>query len=438
MKKNIIYCLLVAVISLFFSCTREEDDLFDESAALRLNKIINEAQEILLAPEKGWIMEYFPNENSSGVMYLIKFGKTEMATMATINQYVPQYTEASGYWRVIADNGPVLSFDTYNDIFHIYADPAAPGASIADGKGLEGDYEFIIIEKTADQFKLMGKKHGAIVLMHKFPEDQEWKNYLLKIKEFDNSLFSANAPDLQLTFEGSEVAYSLSGGNTHIFTMLPSPAQVTDEEVLIPFILTEKGIRFVKPFDINDQRVQTFQLSEDRSYLYAIENSGIRITNPILPLPFFLDEKNWTQNLMWTINGSNLSDAFQTAYTKVVDGCKTIYKEDFNSFFFQYKSARKSKTLSFKSGTSKVYEGAFDFDILQNPGKEGEIIFVDKGTTDNNAKLYKSRIEGFGEMLDLITSGPFTVTTDNPLSMSALKFTSISNPDNWFTLSLTK
>jgi hypothetical protein len=428
--------LLSGLIFIPSSCVRTEEDLFEESAALRLNRAVSETKNMLLSADNGWVMEYFPTSSQPGVTFLIKFEGDEMATVAAKNEFTPEYTESQGAWNVIDDTGPVLTFDSYIDVLHLFSDP---NNELGDGAGvgLAGDYEFIILNASEETFTLKGKKRGTDIRLHRLADGQRWEDYFTALENMDARLFSKGAV-LNVTVN-DQILYSLENGYSHIFTIVPTDSAADSEDV--PFIITADGIRLSKTWETENLSVQAFKLSEDKSYLYAVENQSIRITNSTTPLSFFLSENNWTQGIVWTIDGLNSDGAFQTAYANVIEGCKTVYKEDFVGFFFTRKSG--GKTLSFKSGMQTVgmnkgkpYEGAFDFDI-SNTEKEGEVVFVDKGKADTNANIYKSKIDGFGEILDLITNGgPFTVTTDNPLSLSVLKFESVSNPDNRFVLSL--
>jgi hypothetical protein len=427
------------------SCLFEEKDIFEESAAKRLNDAIAEYFDLLTDSSNGWIMDYFPTEEQEGYTLLLNFNKNGSVRVAAKNQWFNnQYTDTVSLFRIIGDNGPVLTFDTYNEVLHFFSNPEDLEATKDDpntltvennehGRGLEGDYEFIVMEASENGFLLKGKKRGVLMSMRRLAENQDWRDYFNHLEEMNASLFNKNVPNLMMSVGDS--LFTLSNGISHIFDAVPQGGDPITDNEKIPFIVTDYGIRLVKPFEVNETSMQSFKLSEDKGYLSAIEDDEIKITNPLSLSAFFLDEENnWMKGISWTIDSLNLGGAFKTAYANVVSGCKTVYKEDFNFFFFNYKAARKSKTLSFRSGTSKVYEGAFDFDILQNPGKENEIIFVDKETADNNGLLYRSKIDGFREIVELLTTSSFTLTTDSPLCPVVLKFTSVSNPDNWFTI----
>lgn len=59
--KNIfkLLCLMISVL-LYTGCTSEEEDIFSESSAKRIEATLQADKELLCAPKNGWIMEYYP------------------------------------------------------------------------------------------------------------------------------------------------------------------------------------------------------------------------------------------------------------------------------------------------------------------------------------------------------------------------------------------
>ena len=157
MKKVFSIIICGAVVAGFTSCKNEEEDIFGESSALRLNHAVATYDDLLTSAENGWVMEYFANEEEQGYPMLVKFDKSGAVTFAAKNHYSSNdvYATEESLYEVIADNGPVLSFNSYNTLFHIFADPAdIPDTPIEEsdetGVGHEGDYEFVIYEGDAD------------------------------------------------------------------------------------------------------------------------------------------------------------------------------------------------------------------------------------------------------------------------------------------------
>jgi hypothetical protein len=152
------YLLLIGLFAAtMVACSRDEESLFEESAAIRAQKAIENAQNVFTSQEAGWEMAYFPNlENTAkGFNMVLKFKKdgsvsvTAKNSTTTMNKIV---TDSASTWQVKSDYGPILTFDTYNEVLHAWADPGG------DGAGLLGDYEFLILKATPELVLLKGKK----------------------------------------------------------------------------------------------------------------------------------------------------------------------------------------------------------------------------------------------------------------------------------------
>lgn len=83
MKRNkvLTYLVLMLPALLFQSCLKDQDDVFDESSAARMENYLNEAQRVLMSSEEGWALDYYPETNRvyGGFTYTLKFGKSEVA-----------------------------------------------------------------------------------------------------------------------------------------------------------------------------------------------------------------------------------------------------------------------------------------------------------------------------------------------------------------------
>ena len=136
MKKyfNIFLLALVALASLtLVSCKNETEEIFDEDAITRLEKA--KADFINILTDKGgkWQMQYYANSDEPGYVYVMTFRTDGSVTISGKNQWigyvegeslnVPTYGSQTSLWDVITDNGPVLSFNSFNKYFHVFADP---------------------------------------------------------------------------------------------------------------------------------------------------------------------------------------------------------------------------------------------------------------------------------------------------------------------------
>ena len=115
----------LAVASLFSACSRDEESLFDKSAAERAQWTLDNAKQVLISQQNGWEMLYFANRESRGYNVVVKFHENGKV-VATANNALTtqnQILTDSSTWLVKNDYGPIISFDTYNEVLHAWADP---------------------------------------------------------------------------------------------------------------------------------------------------------------------------------------------------------------------------------------------------------------------------------------------------------------------------
>ena len=164
--KKIIFSLAIAAIALSLTgCAGEEDNIFEKSAAERLNESSDKYSARLEAQPNGWAMQYYPtlkdvSPAGSGYLILMDFNPDNSVRVAMDNRFSGnQYSTATSGWEVIKDNGPVLSFNTYNSCMHAFSDPEdIPWTSDNEqSEGCGGDYEFIIVDAPEDASYMMLK-----------------------------------------------------------------------------------------------------------------------------------------------------------------------------------------------------------------------------------------------------------------------------------------
>jgi len=177
MKTRYLYILLGLFLLTFASCKFVEDDIFDASAAVRLNTAKLEYKNILTNAPNGWAMEYFATSESVGYTFLMEFNAGGTVTIAAKNSFTKNvYKTENSFFDIIGDNGPVLTFNTYNTLFNSFANPENPR-----GYGLEGDYEFIVLKADSNEVKLKGKKRGTYIFLRKIDVNESWTAYFTKL-----------------------------------------------------------------------------------------------------------------------------------------------------------------------------------------------------------------------------------------------------------------
>lgn len=175
-KKITIFFLVLSAISLQ-SCLFEEDLKFTQSANERITEVNEKCRQTLTSSVYGWKMAYDSNPNSC-TRFFVKFKgdtvifKSDASTATTLQGDTSLY-------NFKMSQGPVLSFDTYNTIFHALSNPNTSNGT----KG--GDSDFTIMKVTDDSIVLKGIKGQTHVTMYKASANDE-ANYFANNTRFKN------------------------------------------------------------------------------------------------------------------------------------------------------------------------------------------------------------------------------------------------------------
>ena len=440
MKRIIKYIPLVGLVFILSSCLSEEKNLFPESAALRSNHAIENTKQILISPSNnnGWVMEYFPNNATEGYTFLMNFNSNTFATIAAKNKYTPNYTTDESAFNVIGDNGPVLTFNTYNRVFHIFSDPKDPqGGSGLDGIGLLGDYEFIVMNITNDLLTLKGKKRATEIIMYPLAKGQNWKTYFDILDKMDASLFNPKLP-VMLTMKANtgDSIYYLTNGSNHIFTARTQREIDTEDAGRnIPFIITDYGLRFAQPFIMGEDTVQTFRLSDDKNKLVCIDKGKNATISALNPVDFFLYFHNNNRATAFINSDSDMSASVKSAYSAIENG--VIARSRVLDYIQFVKDRTWSTSLAIRTSRTggTLIEGFLSFTITKK--NNSEIDFVFNGFTGNynsNGKTYYDIYEGISDFVAFM-EGSYKVEIQGiALSTGIIRLTSTTDSEKWFNL----
>jgi hypothetical protein len=296
------------------SCLFEDDDKFDESAALRIEHFTDEVQELLSSADNGWVMEYFPNSASKGYTMLCRFTPEGTVTVASDHEYLRnnqagKYTEATSLYELLKEDGPVLSFNTWNDVLTVFVDPVDPTTGEEDGYGLQGDHNFVILSATESEIRLRGERQNGELRM--YPCTKDWQQFLADVKQTKADFFNSSISGFTFT-TGQDTIYA-SGVTTGIMVLgerLIDPIVSYQE----PFIVTDRGIRFQFAYNFNGVTAQEFVINADSSALVSTE--GGVVFAPIW--------QNYaaTHLALWTLDASAFSAELQAAYDSLAAAVK--------------------------------------------------------------------------------------------------------------------
>lgn len=414
MKK--IYYLLYLVLAVTFSaCTHEEEDLFAESSAERADAAIKADLEVLTSPTNGWLMEYFPAtmQEYGGYNMIMSFGTDGKVKVAS-EIASPDLTLTSLY-SIKQSAGTILSFDTYNDIFHAFSDPSAPLGG-DNGYGFEGDYDFLILEATAEKVVLKGKKTGGYAILT--PMQGDWAAYITSIHESEASM---NFPKYELQLDGQSIGVSISY-RTLTFSYKDADGNALSQTA--SYIVTPTGYKFYEPIEINGKVISGFTYDASNIKFNELADASI-VMVPIIPP---INEQ--FVNGDWFVAYSQLGAFGQTYFAY----CKKNYLDALGEELqYAFMGSMLYGSFGFNFSSSG-YQGllGYDYELIG----ENQIAMGFNFTGQGNGVWYYNNA-GFHYLLNPFGySSPrvFTLTYDDLANPTYITLTEDANPNNSITL----
>ena len=256
MKKILMFTtalgLMVATLP---SCLKDDKANFSGSPAARLDEAVKVNKQILESAPNGWSLGYYAGRNYSGPGFTLtlKFkdgkayimGDNKDATTVGVSEY-----------DVVKDQGVVLTFPTYNSVIHELA-----GASQGYPEGLQGDYEFSILEANSNFIRLRGKKWKNEMILTPI-KNQTQEEFIQKVLTIREGMTTNNYHFIL----GKD---TLSAGEVNIETRRLT-AKINNVSYDLPYNLTDTGLNLSSPIKIGTKEYSSFTWNEaDKSF-----NSG--------------------------------------------------------------------------------------------------------------------------------------------------------------------
>ena len=256
MKKILMFTtalgLMVATLP---SCLKDDKANFSGSPAARLDEAVKVNKQILESAPNGWSLGYYAGRNYSGPGFTLtlKFkdgkayimGDNKDATTVGVSEY-----------DIVKDQGVVLTFPTYNSVIHELA-----GASQGYPEGLQGDYEFAILEANANFIRLRGKKWKNEMILTPI-KDQTQEEFIQKVLTIREGMTTNNYHFIL----GKD---TLSAGEVNVDTRRLT-AKINNMSYDLAYNLTDTGLNLSSPIKIGAKEYSRFTWNEaDKSF-----NSG--------------------------------------------------------------------------------------------------------------------------------------------------------------------
>lgn len=453
MIKTLKYTSIVAfafAVGISPSCNREEDEIFDQSAAERLTAAQNADYDLLCSAPNGWEMLYFATSTERGYNFLMKFEEGDKVTVATRNQNTGDaYREETSAFDIIGDDGPVLTFNTYNSLFHFYSDPEQDPTDPNQanlGRGSNGDYEFKIISASSDMIYMRGKKRGMEIYMYPLAEDVSWTQYFDDVYAMHDKIFSSKIPELRLTLADG-VSFTIGDGAADVY--YPSQAQtvsvsrdfVTEQVMgLVPeggdpetqttslsYIVTRTGIRWAYNFPgdtITTTPAREFVMNEEGTRLVSTDfgggdcTAGATITAPALVDLFPLSS--------WSLDVTSMTGNIAAAYQTFIDGFNSSALAAYDLFGISFGVSSGNPALCVTFGPNETSVLTANFYYTYTVAEDGSMTFAFDGQ-DNNGGVVINNVPQMADFITILESTTFSLSSSSELNPTRIMFASDNN-----------
>lgn len=329
--KKIFFYIMFAVAGLSLqSCLHDDDEIFDKSAAERINEAVANAKEVLTSSQEGWVMHYYVGQEYAygGLNLAMKFtdGKVQMYNETAKNSD-GSYKSVVSTYKITRDQGPVLAFDTYNDLLHVYGDPAGSGPTDVDG--WEADYEFVIMNISEDQntITLKGKKFNNTIVLERL--NRPVAEYFDAATKMAESL--TNAGVLAYTV-GDKKAKFYPGSSEYSVKYVDDKGEAAS--LTVPYTSTDKGILFNEPIELFGDTLKGINAKDTATVNDALTAKTIVASNDeskIFSLSKDLNDIFQAGN--WYLALSNMGEVAGPGLQSFIDGCKESEGEVVNTCY---------------------------------------------------------------------------------------------------------
>jgi len=261
-KKLFIYLLLLLPLFTFQSCLKDQEDLFDKDAALRVQDAMDNADKAFLSAENGWLLEYYAEENQSygGYVMTVKFADGK----ASVGGELDPGNFYESLYKMTNDQGPVLTFDSYNEMMHYFATP-----STTNYQAYHGDFEFVVDSVGTDVIKVHGKKSQNVLYFRKLQTSAE--EYIDKVMAVEDNFVISG-------LEG-QVGETQFYGEIDLDSRQLAIADGDGEQAqLTAYAYTDTGIRFYKPLEINGEQLSELSYDAETNILTGTTSKGTAVS----------------------------------------------------------------------------------------------------------------------------------------------------------------
>lgn len=436
MMKNIFRFLTLASMMLpLSSCMFEQEDFFSETSAIRMQHTNDDIQNLLCDQSAdgkyGWVFQYFvagtEDANFEGFPMLAKFDQNGTVTLASDHRFLRngnagKYTEHSSLYQMLAEEGPVISFNSWNNVMTVFCDPVdpskAPSSIVQDGEGMKGDYNLVVTSFGKDEVTLRGERYSSRSRL--IPCDRPWKEYLDALNKTKSLIYNDKVNALLLS-NGVDSAYVLDL-HTGLFSVNDRVDDPVHSEVNA-CVFTPDGFHMEKLQSLGANQYQNFVYDAKNLRFVCVEDEKVTITSFFTSaFDFFL--RSAKQGVTWSVDTeaeSSSVDAIKNLVSNFNKGTGMNFKK------LSIEVADSTATLSFGwSRPKKSNIEYYKYNYMYQQTENGFTLSAPTAAnTTSNSNINKT---GIKEVLGLFTDS-FVVSDDAP-TMTRRKITLSKSSDS--------
>lgn len=420
MMKKSVYFLFLAPFMTLYSCVQDEKSVFDDSSAVRLHARIEAYREMLAAAPNGWVMEYYPESHQAygGINIWMKFNQDGTVDMTNETGYDgSEFRTESSFYDLLAETGPVLTFNTYNRYLHPFADPNPALTGHIDG--LEGDYEFVIESAAAGKMELKGKKTQNAIAMTALDTNTSCQDYLSGVVRVAEA---SQAPAYRL-YLGTDTIETRAEDRTFSFQWTEGQEVKT---VKTGYIYTPAGIRLYRPLAVKGRTIREFTFDAATGTFQGADGTEASLV-PVFPP---VNREFAETRDKWCFDYPELSAALKTLWDQAEADCFAAEKEILQNVCIGYFALKEARETAIGFFTDK-YQAVTSVSLLPAEGTDDRIFFERTGKDLLNYEYYMAYFDPFADAV--VRGSPYQMTPNKTVP-TAITFTSVVDPDITFTL----
>lgn len=262
-----LFILGISILSLNASCEKKMDHIFDDSPSDRLNASVEKVYSGVQSNKDGWLIKYFPSSGLEFGGYTL-FAKFTNITDVSLEADMTTLAAQTSTYTVVPGAGPILTFDTYNRIFHFFALPQyfnkvstyqLPGFITSSSgvgavnEGMKGENDFLVTKVTADSIVMEGRKsYNKLVMVPIKSADAAtivaaYRAAVTKFNAFSNYKFEVGTESFPATFATAATKRALLiAGNSKPYAYRYTPT----------------GLEFYTEYDVNGVKFRELKYVE--------------------------------------------------------------------------------------------------------------------------------------------------------------------------------